>query len=522
MGRRSLPLRIDDPRTGSPPTFGATHVDRFVSDYFEADLAGLPTAQLEFLLESAVFTRICPDLCDAALGRADSLRMLEEIEESNLFLVPLDHERVWFRYHDLFRATLLRHLARSDPTARNRIRKRASAWCEVHGSADYALRYALAAGDNDRAARLLCASALPLYRLGRAATLEEGFARFDNPVLISRYPAVSALAAFLHALGGRPFQAERWLDAAVRGLREDDPLPDGSPNASLWVATIGAVMCRHGPEQMRRDARAAHTGLPPASPLLGLAVWVHAESFFLLGDREEAERHLIAAIEAAGATGNIFLVMNGQAHLALLALGRGDDAGARALLELARQVVDVRDYQGYVNFAFVAAAEARIEIRSGNPGPARAALAVCQRLRPLLTHAIPWYSMQTLLEMAEAYCDLGEVNAARAVLQDAAEILRHRPDLGVLGQRVRQLQAKSVSRSDGHAGWEWSLTAAELRLLPLLMTHLTLSEIAARLDVSYNTVKTQTKSVYRKLDVSSRSAAVQRAAELGLLEAVPA
>ena len=124
--------------------------------------------------------------------------------------------------------------------------------------------------------------------------------------------------------------------------------------------------------------------------------------------------------------------------------------------------------------------------------------------------------------MAEAYCDLGEVNAARAALLDAVEILRHRPDLGILGQRVRQLQAKSVARGDGHSGWEWSLTTAELRLLPLLMTHLTLSEIAERLGVSYNTVKTQTTSIYRKLDVSSRSAAVQRAAELGLLEAAPA
>jgi DNA-binding CsgD family transcriptional regulator len=157
----------------------------------------------------------------------------------------------------------------------------------------------------------------------------------------------------------------------------------------------------------------------------------------------------------------------------------------------------------------------------GHCAEAIAALAVCQRLRPLLTRAIPWYAVQTLLEMAEAYCDLGEVNAARAVLLDAVEILRHRPDLGILGQRVGQLQAQSAARGEGHSGWEWSLTTAELQLLPLLMTHLTLREIAERRDVSPNTVKTQTTSIYRKLDVSSRSAAVERAAELGLLEAVP-
>ena len=508
--------------TGSLPVFGETHSDRFVSDYFEADLAGLPKAQLDFLRESAVLIRMCPELCDAALSRGDSRQMLESIEGSNLFLVPLDHERVWFRYHDLFRAALLRQLDKSEASAMNRIRGRASGWCEVHGSADYALRYALAAGDDDRVARLLCTVGIPLYQLGRATMIEECLARFDDPELITMYPAVSVLAAFFHTLSGRPFHAERWADAAVRGLREDDPLPDGSPNARLWVATIEALMCRHGPKQMRGDAHSAIAGLPRPSPMLGIAVWTYATSFLLTGDLVEGERHLAAMIEVASATGNRFAVMNAQAQRALLALERGDDDGAHDLLVLARPAEKIEDYQGYIHFALIAAAEARVEVRSGNPGEAIAALAVCQRLRPLLTRAMPWYAVQTLLEMAEAYCDLAEVKAARSALLDAVEILRHRPDLGILGQRVRQLQVQSASRGDGHSGWEWSLTTAELRLLPLLMTHLTLSEIADRLEVSYNTVKTQTKSIYRKLDVSSRSDAVRRAAELGLLEAAPA
>ncbi len=508
--------------TGSPPVFGETHSDRFVSDYFEADLARLTGPQLDFLRESSVLVRMSPELCDAALSRSDSRRMLEDIEESNLFLVSLDHERVWFRYHDLFRAALLRQLERSDPGAKSLIQSRASVWCEAHGLADIALRYALAAGDHDRAARLLCTLGLPLYRLGRTATLEESFARFDDPALIDKYPAVSALAAFLHALGGRAFEAERWMNAAVRGLRDDDPLPDGSPNAGLWVAAIEAFMGRHGPEQMRRDAQAAITGLPPSSPLLGVAVWVHATSFLLLGELVEAERRIVAMLEFARETGNLFLLMNAQAQRALLALERGDDDGARSLLGLARPAVNVEDYHGYIHYALIAAAEARIEVRSGNVDVARAALTVCQRLRPLLTRAIPWYAVQTLLEVAEAYRDLGDVKAARAVLLDAVEILTHRPDLGILGPRVRGLQAQLVSRGEGDSGWEWSLTAAELRLLPLLMTHLTLSEIAERLDVSHNTVKTQATSIYRKFDVSSRSGAVQRGAELGLLQATPA
>ena len=185
-------------------------------------------------------------------------------------------------------------------------------------------------------------------------------------MLITRHPAVSVLAAFFHTLSGRPFQAERWADAAVRGLREDDPLPDGSPNATLWVATLEALMCRHGPEQMRRDAQSAIAGLPRSSPMLGLAVWTHATSSLLTGDLGEGERHLAAMIEVATATGNHLAVMTAQAQLALLALGRGDDERARELLELARPTESIEDYQGYIHFALIAAAEARVEVKSGN------------------------------------------------------------------------------------------------------------------------------------------------------------
>ena len=348
--------------TGSLPEFGDTHSDRFVSDYFEAEMARLPEAQLDFLRESSALIRMCPELCDAALSRGDSREMLESIEGSNLFLAPLDHERVWFRYHDLFRAALLRQLEKSDASARNRIRRSASEWCEIHGSADYALRYALAAGDDDRSARLLCTIGIPLYQLGRATMIEECLARFDDPVLITKHPAVSVLAAFFHTLSGRPFQAERWADAAVRGLRDDDPLPDGSPNARLWVATIEALMCRHGPEQMHRDAQSAIAGLPRPSPMLGLAVWTHATSSLLTGDLVEGERHLAAMIEVATATGNHLAVMTAYAQLALLALGRGDDDRARELLELARPAENIEDYQGYIHFALIAAAEARVEV----------------------------------------------------------------------------------------------------------------------------------------------------------------
>jgi LuxR family maltose regulon positive regulatory protein len=101
------------------------------------------------------------------------------------------------------------------------------------------------------------------------------------------------------------------------------------------------------------------------------------------------------------------------------------------------------------------------------------------------------------------------------VLGQAREILRRRPDLGILPAQVNELRSKLDLGRGGTVGVS-SLTTAELRLLPLLPTHLTFREIGQRLYVSQHTVKTQAMSIYRKLGASSRSQAVQRLQQLGL------
>ena len=113
---------------------------------------------------------------------------------------------------------------------------------------------------------------------------------------------------------------------------------------------------------------------------------------------------------------------------------------------------------------------------------------------------------------------LGDASGAGTLLAEARAVMRVRPCLGVLVDQVAELRRMVASHDEPRSGWSSSLTAAELRLLPLLSTHLTFREIGERLYVSRNTVKTQAISIYRKLDVSSRGDAVIRAGELGLVE----
>jgi LuxR family maltose regulon positive regulatory protein len=124
--------------------------------------------------------------------------------------------------------------------------------------------------------------------------------------------------------------------------------------------------------------------------------------------------------------------------------------------------------------------------------------------------------VQTLLELGWAHLALEDVAGAKAVLQQARDVLQLCPDLGVLPAQVQELWARLEATSEASWGAS-SLTTAQLRLLPLLPTHLSYPEIGERLYISRNTVKAHAMAIYRKLGVSSRSQAVERAQQLGLL-----
>ena len=129
--------------------------------------------------------------------------------------------------------------------------------------------------------------------------------------------------------------------------------------------------------------------------------------------------------------------------------------------------------------------------------------------------ADPVTSVQTLIELARVYLVLGDFSGADVVLSQATEIIHQRPQLGILPKLVDDLHAR-VRQVSGVSTGASALTSAELRLAPVLPTHLSLPQIAERLSLSRHTVKSQTVSLYRKLGVSSRADAVRRIRELGL------
>jgi LuxR family maltose regulon positive regulatory protein len=162
------------------------------------------------------------------------------------------------------------------------------------------------------------------------------------------------------------------------------------------------------------------------------------------------------------------------------------------------------------------AAGARVAIHHGDLDQADQDLARAQQLRPQATRALPYYAVQARLELTRAYLALTDLAAARTVLSEVDELLRWRPDLGTLPEQASQLRSQ-VDQVRGQVIATAPLTTAELRLLPLLATHLTFREIGEQLYLSQHTVKTQALSIYRKLGASSRGQAVQRVQAIGLL-----
>ena len=162
------------------------------------------------------------------------------------------------------------------------------------------------------------------------------------------------------------------------------------------------------------------------------------------------------------------------------------------------------------------AAGARAAVHHGNRDQAEQDLARARQLRPQATHALPHYSVQARLELARAYLALADLAAARGVMREVDDLLRWRPDLGTLPEQASQLRAQ-LDQVRGEVIGAAPLSGAELRLVPLLATHLSFREMGQQLCLSPHTVKCQAMSIHRKLGASSRGQAVQRGQEIGLL-----
>jgi LuxR family maltose regulon positive regulatory protein len=506
-----LSLREHPDRAAFVAEFHGT--DRFVLDFLGSEvLASQPADLRAFLLETSILPRLCAALCHAVTGRADSAVALERIERSNLFLVPLDSDRHWFRYHRLFGELLRHELGIAEPQRVPELHRRAAAWFRAAGQVGEAIDHAAAAGDVDGAATLLAGHWNPWFNAGRLATVEGWLNRLPPGAQLGD-PRLCVARAWLLLDTGRLDDVDRWLTGAEAAADPADAvtLREIAVLRTVHRFKIGDVGASHRAARRVLELNQGEVCFAGtvAHAMLGVTL-------FWKGEFASALRPLTEAISQARRTANLLGETYAMSYLALThvergAIGEGQRVAEATLSRAVEPGVAEHFVTGLGHLAQALALAATGQVAPAAPAAARAvqlARRGAGRLElglALATHA------QALLAAGEDGAPmLAEAKRVARACRDPGWL----PDLLTrLGRAMTPVGSRPVL--DGTAAV--ALSDRERELLPLLAGTLSQREIGAVLHLSLNTVKTHSRVLYRKLGASSRADAVQRARHIGLL-----
>jgi LuxR family maltose regulon positive regulatory protein len=489
--------------------------NRHVADYLGAEvLERQPEPIRGFLLRTSVLERLSGPLCDAVLETEGCTGLLSELERSNLFLVPLDDHRHWYRYHQLFGELLRLELGRREPGLVPVLHRRAAAWHRAAGNVDEAIRHTAAAGEFTDAGALIARHWLEFWRRGRLATVTRWLDGLAEEQIVAA-PPVAFVAAWIGGFSGASKQqTERLLAAAEDGTWEGE-LPEGISSLAFSVALARAVLLY---DDVGRSAAAARRALelagPQPSPFFWMAQAALGHALYLSGRPEQARPRLEELIARVSAAEQPYAVIVSLAVLALLA-GDQDDDTATALARRAATAVEVHGLAAEPLCAIANLAVGRSLLRHGEL--AEAEQQVERALDLLEIESMRVQRAHALLLLAWVRHARGDLRGARARVEQTRELIEEFADAGTLPALLEQAEQTLASASRRRVAVAEPLTERELAVLRLLPTHLSSREIGRELYVSVNTVRTHVQAVYRKLEVATRAEAVAHARHLRLL-----
>ncbi len=484
-----LALREQADADGFIRRFSGTN--RFVLDYLVDEVLSLQPGEVQgFLLDTSVLERLTGDLCDAVTGGPGGQVMLERLERENLFLLPLDEERRWFRYHRLFADLLHARLLRDRPGDEPGLHDRAAAWFRDRGEADDAIRHALAAGDVALAVDVIGDHWVPYGHRGEVATVRRWLDALPASI-VGQDALLSAAYAWMLVLAGEHEGVEQRLEDAERACAAAPPA-----ESSAWVRSVPAqaalmrsalALARGDVAVARAQAERVLALIPPdldralSAVLMGEASLTLGQALASLGEPELAAAAARDALPLLWEGGNPFGVGMGAMRLADLEtqLGRPDAAleTCRTVLEQARTAgLDDSPAMAPVHLAL-----GRVHLAGHDAAAAQREAGIGRELALRGGQLAAVRAAERLLERASA-----EARAGAAPLGTAASI----PE---------------------------PLTARETDVLRLLVRGRSNRQIADELFLSVGTVKFHVHAVLGKLGATSRLDAVARARSRGLV-----
>ena len=491
--------------------------DPAIADYLRSELLStLGDEDQTFLTRSSILEVVEPAVAEAVTGMSGAAERLRSLARDNRLVAPLAGGAPSYRFHQVLSEYLRAELDRREPGAATELHRRAAAWFERAGRVELAIEHALAGADEMTAARLVVAITLPMHYAGHTDLLDRWIRTFDETTF-ERLPPLAVVGALVNGLTGRAEAAERLALVAERSTFAGSP-GDGSASFESARAILRAAMARHGPDDMLANAQLAVAAEPATSPWRPMALYGLGAAHVLRGEFAEADAVLAEAVDGAALAGTS--PYYGLAMRSSLAMAGGDWRTAERLARESHAAIDATRLRDVATAIHVHAVCARVAIHRGDIARGRDELVHAQLVRPLASYAMPWTAVGALIELARAYLAIADTAGARTAVAEAEAVMRRRPDLGLFTERVVELRRQVDEAASSLAGPS-TLTPAELRVLPLLSTHLTFQEIADRLSNSRSTIHSHAVSIYAKLGVTGRSEAVERAIELGLLEPFP-
>lgn len=495
----------------------------FVTDYVRAEWIGdLELDDAAFLGEVACLGRFTGEMCDAVLGRRGSTERLRQLHRRELVVLPLDRRDEWYRMHSLLRHALQSDLAASDRSRWRAVHLEAAQWWEERGDIDLAFEHAVEIGDLARAERLVADHGGDYFAKGLRSTVRRWLSSLPAERVASS-PALVVMSAFdaMHGADGR--RAQYWCTrltrlaerAAADRTDADRTDADRAPAPQVWAEV--AVM-RAAVEQ-RPAAELLAIGENAADDLDG--TW-RAFACFALGglhilvDDERADDVLAEGVAEAERVGAQMLRANCLAASAVMAELRGARDRAMATATTASKIFRTERAELETTMAMVAAVSAVVEARTGNRDIAADLVAASRMHLRVFESLAPWLNVLARLALVDSVLVLGDRATAHTLLGELDHHLRLEPT-GHGAERHVDAQRAAAASLSGAGLPVVSLTPAELKVLRYLPTNLSLGDIATRLFVSRNTVKSHTAAIYRKLGATSRRDAVDTARHAGLV-----
>jgi LuxR family maltose regulon positive regulatory protein len=314
----AISLQGHEDATSFITSFTGSH--HFVLDYLLEEVLGQQSERVQtFLLRTSILDRLCGPLCDAVLldPSTSGQATLEYLEHANLFLVPLDNERHWYRYHQLFADLLRQRLPQSTASSPGdegrdvaELHRRASVWYEDHGLSMEAFHHAAAANDVERAERLIEGEGMPLHFRGAVAPVLHWLESLPKTVLNAR-PSLWVRYASLLLVNGQTTGVEEKLqaaEAALQGTEADDQTRNLVGQIAADRATL--ALARYQVEPMLAQSRLALEYLHPNNlAFRATAHWTLGVAYNLQGDRAAVRRAYTEAISLSQASGDIFITI---------------------------------------------------------------------------------------------------------------------------------------------------------------------------------------------------------------------